>query len=111
MGLDSVHHRTDIFGPDASIYNPHRWDNNWKPETWTYLPFNRGTRPCLGKSLSLMEVKFVLCRLLQAFGSIEWMEKVGDDMVPVAAAKAKPMKTKMAFNTKPAEIVWLRFQK
>ncbi|KAF2651293.1 cytochrome P450 [Lophiostoma macrostomum CBS 122681] len=108
MGFDSVHHRTDLFGADASIYNPHRWDRNWKPNTWTYLPFNRGMRPCLGKSLSLMEVKFVLCRLLQGFSTIDLMEKSGANWVP-ATDKTPPLQTKMAFNTKPAEIVWLRF--
>jgi hypothetical protein len=97
MGLDSVHHRTDIYGPDASVYNPHRWDNNWKPDTWTYMPFNRGMRSCLGKSLALMEVKFVLCRVLQAFSSIELLEKIGDSTVSVPADKARSMQTKIAF--------------
>ncbi|ORY03309.1 cytochrome P450, partial [Clohesyomyces aquaticus] len=68
--LDSVHRRTDIFGPDASIFNPHRWDNKWKPN-WTTYPFNRGVRVCLGKSLALTEVNFVLFGLLQAFKRIE----------------------------------------
>jgi cytochrome P450 len=110
MGLDSVHRRTDIFGPDANIFNPHRWGDNWKPDTWTYFPFNRGPRSCVGKNLAMMEVKFVLCRLLQAFSRIEMVEKIGKDMVVVKNG-AKKIQTKMAFNTKPAEIVWLRFSK
>ncbi|KAF2865800.1 cytochrome P450 [Massariosphaeria phaeospora] len=111
LGLDSLHHRTDIFGPDADVYRPHRWDNHWKPDTWTYFPFNRGARPCLGKNLALMEVKFVLCRLLQAFGSIEMVEKIGDEVVTVNIDKREKIRTKMAFNTKPAEPVWLRFRR
>lgn len=51
----------------------------------------------------------MLCRLVQAFSSIELVEKVGEEVVVVNAEKAETMKTKMAFNTKPAEIVWLRF--
>jgi cytochrome P450 len=109
MGLDSVHHRTDLHGPDASEFKPHRWDNNWKPDTWSFYPFNRGNRMCLGKNLAVMEVKFVLCRLVQAFGSIEMVETVGDKVVVVDAGAKKKMQTKMAFNTKPAEVVWLRF--
>jgi hypothetical protein len=55
-----------------------------------------------------MEVKFVLCRLVQAFSRIELVEEVNGKVVAVDA-KMNVMKTKMAFNTKPAEIVWLRF--
>ncbi|KAF1974065.1 cytochrome P450, partial [Bimuria novae-zelandiae CBS 107.79] len=110
MGLDSVHRRTDLYGPDANKYNPHRWDSGRKPDTWAYFPFNRGPRSCLGKNMATMEVKFALCRLLQAFSSIELVEKVGEEVVPVDVKNSPPMKTRIAFNTKPAEIVWLRFR-
>jgi cytochrome P450 len=30
MGLDLVHRRPSTYGPDAYLFNPHRWDNNWK---------------------------------------------------------------------------------
>jgi cytochrome P450 len=111
IGLDSIQRRTEIYGPDANEFKPHRWDNGWKPDRWTYYPFNRGARVCLGKNLAVMEVKFVLCRLVQAFSSIEMVERVGEEVVVVDAEKREMLKTKMAFNTKPAEIVWLRFRK
>jgi cytochrome P450 len=111
MALDSVHRRSDTYGSDANDFNPHRWDNGWKPDTWTFYPFNRGTRVCLGKNLAVMEVKFVLCRLVQAFSSIELVEKVNDKVVVVDAEQREKIKTKMAFNTKPAEVVWLQFRK
>lgn len=111
MGLDSVHRRTDIYGADANKFQPNRWSGNRKPDTWSYFPFNRGTRSCLGKNMAIMEVKYALCRLLQAFSSIELLEKVGDGFSKVDLEKCPPMKTKMAFNTKPAEIVWLRFKR
>jgi cytochrome P450 len=111
MALDSVHRRTDLYGPDAEEFKPHRWDNNWKPDTWSFYPFNRGNRVCLGKNLAVMEVKFVLCRLVQAFGSVEMVESVGDKVVAVNMQEREKIQTKMAFNTKPAEVVWLRFKK
>lgn len=111
MGLDSMHRRTEIFGSGPNDFRPHRWDNKWKPDSWTFLPSNRGTRTCLGKNLALMEVKFVLCRLLQAFSSIEMVEKVGDSVLVVNAQTRRKIQTKIAFNTKPAEAVWLRFRK
>lgn len=111
MGLDSVHHRTEIYGSDANEFNPYRWDNSWKPGTWTFYPFNRGPRICLGKNLAVMEVKFVLCRLVQAFSSIDMVDKVGQKVVVVDTESRKMVRTKVAFNTKPAEVVWLRFTK
>jgi len=65
---------------------------------------------CLGKNLAVMEVKFVLCRLVQAFGSIEIVETIGDKVVVVDTGAKEKMPTKMAFNTKPADVVWLRFR-
>lgn len=111
MGLDSVHRRIDIYGPDADEYKPHRWDAGRRPETWAYYPFNRGPRSCLGKNMALMVVKFALCRLLQEFGKIELMEGMGMDSAVIDATTAPRIKTKMAFNTKPASIVWLRFKR
>lgn len=111
MGLDSVHRRKDLYGPDANVFDPRRWDSNRKPDTWSYYPFNRGPRSCLGKNLATMEVKYALCRLLQAFGVIELLKKVDGEVVSVDAEKEPAMKTKMAFNTKPAGVVWLRFAK
>lgn len=57
-----------------------------------------------------MEVKFVLCRLLQAFSSIEMVKKVGEEVL-VVDSENEAMRTKMAFNTKPAEVVWLKFER
>ncbi|KAF2821598.1 cytochrome P450 [Ophiobolus disseminans] len=111
MCLDSIQRRPDIYGPDANEFRPHRWDNKWKPDPWTFFPFNLGTRTCLGKNLAVMEVKFVLCRLVQAFSSIEMVEHIGGEVVVVKAEEREKMKTKLAFNTKPAEVVWLRFKK
>ena len=106
-----MHRRVDLYGPTANEFDPHRWDNNWKPDKWAFYPFNHGTRTCIGKNLAVMEVKYVLCRLFQAFSNIELVEKVGNEVVVVKAEAKRTMRTKMAFNTKPAEIVWLRFRK
>jgi hypothetical protein len=39
------------------------------------------------------------------------VEKVGDSVIVVDAQTRKKIQTKMAFNTKPAEVVWLRFRR
>jgi hypothetical protein len=63
---------------------------------------------CLEQNLAVVEIKFVL---KQDFSSIEMVEKVGDQVVVVDAAKTEKIQAKIAFNTKPAEDVWLRFRK
>ena len=46
----AMHRRRDIYGPDADIFRPERWDEE-RLQTigWAYLPFNGGPRICLGR--------------------------------------------------------------
>ena len=50
----SMHRRPDLYGMDAEIFRPERWDEdmpmNDDPTNakWGYLPFNGGPRVCLG---------------------------------------------------------------
>ena len=45
-----LHHRKDLWGPDADEFKPERWVGR-KPG-WEYLPFNGGPRICLGRESS-----------------------------------------------------------
>ncbi|KAF2267504.1 cytochrome P450 [Lojkania enalia] len=98
----SLQRRADLIGPDADEFRPGRWDNEWRPAIWSYLPFNHGPRICLGKNFAMMQMEYIICRLLQAFSTIEIVmigDCIGDGDV----------RTKIALNTKPAEPIWLRF--
>jgi cytochrome P450 len=44
----SVHRRTDIWGPEAEVFRPERWEES-KQNAWEFLPFNGGPRACLGR--------------------------------------------------------------
>lgn len=50
----TLHRRPDLFGMDAELFRPERWDEDMPlnhTETnakWGYLPFNGGPRICLG---------------------------------------------------------------
>jgi cytochrome P450 len=50
-----------IYGMDAAIFNPDRWDehlrlkNNPTASKWSYLPFNGGPRVCLGSELFIAD--------------------------------------------------------
>jgi cytochrome P450 len=64
-----MHHRKDIWGPDATQFNPERWIGR-KPG-WEFLPFNGGPRICLGQQFALTEAGYVIVRMLQRFDRIE----------------------------------------
>ena len=65
----SLHRRTDIYGPDAHVFNPDRWLNEENPlrPGWAYIPFSGGPRVCIGQNFALTETIFVVVRLLQFF--------------------------------------------
>lgn len=44
----AMHRRADLWGRDAKIFRPERWEENAK-HGWEYLPFNGGPRICLGR--------------------------------------------------------------
>lgn len=50
----AMHRRTDLWGADAKIFRPERWEENAK-HGWEYLPFNGGPRICLGRKFLLIE--------------------------------------------------------
>lgn len=73
----TMHRRPDLYGMDAELYRPERWDedmplnHNETNAKWGYLPFNGGPRICLGSERPLLPVKLGslldtnLCFLLQ----------------------------------------------
>ncbi|KAJ5052630.1 cytochrome P450 [Bipolaris maydis] len=76
----SMHRRPDLYGMDAELFRPERWDeempmnNNPTNARWGYLPFHGGPRACLGLDFALSEAAYVTVRLLQGFGSIKLPE-------------------------------------
>ncbi|RMZ80057.1 hypothetical protein DV738_g3095, partial [Chaetothyriales sp. CBS 135597] len=65
----SMHRREDIWGPDAHLFRPERWEI-MRPR-FEYLPFNAGPRICIGQQFALTETSYVLIRLLQSFSEIK----------------------------------------
>ena len=54
-----MHRRKDLYGEDANIFRPERWEERDKEGLslmekvgWGYLPFNGGPRICLGRKYS-----------------------------------------------------------
>ena len=66
----SLHKRKDLFGEDADIFRPERWES-MRPAHWSYLPFGGGPRICPGQQLALTEVGYSIIKIVEAFPAIE----------------------------------------
>lgn len=65
MTFSAMHLDPDIWGPDANIFRPERWDG--LKHSWEYIPFLGGRRICPAQQNVLMEVACILVRLMQTF--------------------------------------------
>ncbi|KAI1469085.1 cytochrome P450 monooxygenase [Daldinia caldariorum] len=72
-----IHRRPDIYGMDAEVFRPERWDEeplrsrDMTHREWTYLPFGGGPRTCLGMDFSLTGGAYTIVRILQRFPFIK----------------------------------------
>ncbi|KAF2176414.1 cytochrome P450 [Zopfia rhizophila CBS 207.26] len=72
VGINSwvAHNNTDVFGEDAASFRPERWlqseERTQKMERY-YIPFGHGSRTCIGKNISLMEISVLIPQLVRAF--------------------------------------------
>ena len=69
MGMDP-----DLWGTDAAVFPPERWDN-LKP-MWKFIPFLGGPRTCPAQQMILTQYAYLLVRVAQECGSIENRDEV-----------------------------------
>ncbi|KAL4742811.1 hypothetical protein BDV11DRAFT_202464 [Aspergillus similis] len=66
-----LHRREEIFGPDVDNFIPDRWLNvseeRLKTMNGTMLQFGAGSRTCIGKNISLMEIYKLVPSFLRRF--------------------------------------------
>ena len=64
-------HRDPAFWPRANEFLPERWlakeGEEMYPKQGAWRPFELGPRACIGKELSLLELKIVLCLVVRRF--------------------------------------------
>ncbi|KAL4254489.1 cytochrome P450 family protein [Abortiporus biennis] len=75
-----MHRRKDLWGPDATSFDPDRFlderlNKYLIPNPFIFLPFNGGPRICLGQQFAYNEMSFLVIRLLQQFSSIQLCQK------------------------------------
>jgi len=61
-----VHRLPEYWGEDSLEFKPHRWDTPLK-HPYQFIPFQRGSRSCLGMNMAYEEAKYVMCSLLQRY--------------------------------------------
>ncbi|KIW99629.1 uncharacterized protein Z518_11042 [Rhinocladiella mackenziei CBS 650.93] len=75
FNIYALQHRRDIFGDDASEFNPDRWEEDTAGATGdfegAFAPFILGPRVCLGKNMAMMTVSYIIVRFLQSFNHVE----------------------------------------
>ncbi|KAL3455413.1 hypothetical protein BJX64DRAFT_282096 [Aspergillus heterothallicus] len=66
-----IHRREEIFGPDVDKFNPDRWlttpPDRLKTMNSMMLQFGSGSRTCIGKNISLMEIYKLVPSFLRRF--------------------------------------------
>ncbi|KZO90145.1 cytochrome P450 [Calocera viscosa TUFC12733] len=77
MNAWQVHRNKDVFGEDADVFRPERWivtnaaDRNEvqrvKNRERHQFAFGAGTRTCIGKHISLLEVRIAIPELMRRF--------------------------------------------
>lgn len=71
-----------VWGDDAETFNADRWDNleGDAASSYAFETFHNGTRMCIGKQLSIIEMKVYLMELISRFA----IEAIEDRPVEVA---------------------------
>ncbi|KAL2868047.1 cytochrome P450-domain-containing protein [Aspergillus lucknowensis] len=85
----TIHHSTEIWGPDADDFVPERWDpaRLTARQKAAFIPFSTGPRACVGRNVAEMEL-LVICATV--FRMFDWqLQQDG------------PMETREGFLRKP----------
>eukprot|EP00775_Hariotina_reticulata_P011447 gene11447-11593_t len=65
------HMDSQVWGPDVAQYRPERWLEEGNPaqhiSPYSYMPFSRGPRDCIGSKFALLEAKTILSMIYRQF--------------------------------------------
>ncbi|TRX95459.1 hypothetical protein FHL15_003790 [Xylaria flabelliformis] len=66
LHMPLLHHHQDVWGPDASVFDPERWDTRTGDgaSLYAFEAFIQGPRMCPGKNFALTQIKATLIELV-----------------------------------------------
>lgn len=73
VGINSwvAHRNRDVWGADADVFRPERWlesdEAKLKEMNAMFMPFGLGSRTCIGKNISLLEISKVIPQLVRNY--------------------------------------------
>ncbi|TGO30958.1 hypothetical protein BPAE_0002g00490 [Botrytis paeoniae] len=67
----SMARHKDLWGEDAEIWRPERWEGDFKPDRWINLSFGAGPRMCPASDLGVTQIAITTIRILQMFKAIQ----------------------------------------
>lgn len=83
------HMDKEVWGPDADEFRPERWlDADGAAQhvsQYSYLPFSRGPRDCIGARFALLEAKTILSMIYRQFEFSYAGEKPEEVLMSVTA--------------------------
>lgn len=66
-----AHRNTTIFGDDADQFRPERWleasEDKTKIMDQNFMPFGLGSRTCIGKNISILEINKLIPVIVRSF--------------------------------------------
>ncbi|KAL2670131.1 hypothetical protein Neosp_015012 [[Neocosmospora] mangrovei] len=72
----TVHHSTEIWGPDAEEFKPERWENITDKQKIAFIPFSHGPRSCVGRNLAEMQMRLIAATWIKRYNIFLRQEKM-----------------------------------
>lgn len=65
----TIHHSTEIWGPDAEEFDPDRWDKERLTDRQinAFIPFSYGPRSCVGRNVAEMELMLIVSTVFRRY--------------------------------------------
>lgn len=63
----TIHHSTEIWGPDAAEFVPERWDRVTEKQKNAFIPFSYGPRSCVGRNVAEMELALIVSTVFRRY--------------------------------------------